>query len=72
MAQILFEVTRNEAVTKLEEHVDGSSIRDLLKSLKAAKESSNAVLTQLLQDEKNVPQKEIVRKDADGDEDDDD
>ncbi|KAL1401785.1 hypothetical protein pipiens_019974 [Culex pipiens pipiens] len=72
MSQILFEVTRNAAAIKLEETIDGTTIGDLIKSLKAAKESSNATLTQLLEEEKNAPQKETVPKDAEGDEEDDD
>lgn len=49
MSQISFEVTCNGAVNKLEEIVNGTSIGDLIVSLKAMKDSSNEALTKLLQ-----------------------
>ncbi|EAT39379.1 AAEL008813-PA [Aedes aegypti] len=51
MLQISFEVSRNGQVTQLQENVDGNKISDLIKSLKAMKESSNNTLTKLLQEE---------------------
>ena len=47
----MFEVTRNEQVTQLQESVGGNDVGDLIKALKTMKEASNDALTKLLQEE---------------------